>query len=113
MCVCHACVARRHPAHPKAPRQLIRDGQRESERRTRSVFIPFERNGVLVTRDRQAYRRQPNAFIEVKGERVQFGGTIRRVIPKVRGKAARRADKRARMDVRRTLAHPSAPEAPC
>lgn len=76
--------------------QERRKTQAECEARTRVAFIPFERNGVLVTRDRQVYRRSPNAFIDVKGERVQFGGTIRRVIPKVRGKAARRADKAAR-----------------
>jgi hypothetical protein len=73
-----------------------RRSQQECEARTRLAFVPTELRGMSRTHDGVVYRRTPNAFIDVKGERVQFGGTLRRVIPKVRGKAARRADKLAR-----------------
>ena len=54
----------------------------------RRVFVPIERrtaNGMLVfrTTDKRLYARLDN-------------GSIRRAIAKVRGKAARRADKQAR-----------------
>lgn len=74
-----------------------RQSREACEARVRMVFVPTELQGVFRTHDRTIYRRTPNAYIENKdGERIQFGGTIRRVVPKVRGKAARRADKLAR-----------------
>lgn len=76
--------------------QERRQSREECEKRTRIAFVPTELHGILRTHDGTVYRRTPNAFIDVKGERVQFGGTIRRLIPKVRGKAARHADKLAR-----------------
>jgi len=50
----------------------------------RCVFVPIERNGSFRTMDGERYRRNPQTSV------------IRRATPKVRGKAARKADKRAR-----------------
>lgn len=56
------------------------------------VFVPIERNGVFGTHDGMVYRRD------------RTSGAIRRAIPKVRGKAARRGDKRARRQSARSKA---------
>ena len=56
----------------------------ECERLVNRVWIPIERHGLFSTHDGERYRRQP------------ISGVITRVTPKVRGKAARRADKLAR-----------------
>lgn len=57
------------------------------------VFVPIEnRSGFFQTSDRCVYQRD------------QETGTIRRAIAKVRGKAARRADKRTRRAVRAAMA---------
>lgn len=54
----------------------------------RTVFIPTERRGIFRTHDGETYRRDADT------------GVIRCAQPKVRGKAARRADKVARQKAR-------------
>lgn len=50
----------------------------------RRVFIPREVQGVFRTHDHEIYRRDRQT------------GSIRKVTPKVKGKAARRAERKAR-----------------
>lgn len=57
----------------------------------RRVYVPIERRGVFRTHDGVVYIRDARTSV------------IRRQIPKVRGKAARRADKRLRRSVTRPL----------
>lgn len=57
----------------------------------RYIYVPLEDSqGFFRTSDRTRYHRDPAT------------GVIRRLVPKVRGKAARRAEKRARREARAT-----------
>lgn len=69
-------------------REQLRDGQRAAEKAARTIWIPTELNGLFRTHEGLPYHRDRH-------------GVMRRGIPKVRGKAARRADKRARRAVDR------------
>jgi hypothetical protein len=55
------------------------------------VFVPVEKAGVFRTSDNETYQRRPD-------------GSIHRVYRKVKGKAARRAERKARRLMREAIA---------
>lgn len=59
--------------------------QRPVEAILNRVLLPVEARGLVVTRDREEYQRDRS-------------GALRRVRPKARGKAARRAERQARRE---------------